>query len=282
MSCDEVNFEFNWSEVTLSFNQFFSRFFPWFYGDLLGSFVAWGIFWHQAEFSCLLIEGVHSWIKAVWYWNCQIRCVFRLFNFYKVTAFNLFKTSHEYRLAWEIRRNNFVLFAFHYKVHLSLIDYKVKMENINKSIIYGNIHQNRYGKFLPICSSINDRSKLSFIQATWPQSWITFTKAFISRNTIESHTPTGWRKSQSFSLQKRKMFNRNITKTATATKRLRDLAKSFFIFLRNSVFSCLISFRCQECLHRMPYSTIQSSFSFLNDQLSSHCLKLKNLAWWAL
>lgn len=34
------------------------------------------------------------------------------------------------------------------------------MENINKSIIYGNIHQNKYGKFLPICSSINDRSNL--------------------------------------------------------------------------------------------------------------------------
>lgn len=41
------------------------------------------------------------------------------------------------------------------------LSYKVKnkMENINKSIIYGNIHENRYGKFLPICSSINDRSK---------------------------------------------------------------------------------------------------------------------------
>jgi hypothetical protein len=30
--------------------------------------------------------------------------------------------------------------------------------NINKSIIYGNIYQNRYGKFLPVCSSITDRS----------------------------------------------------------------------------------------------------------------------------
>ncbi len=35
------------------------------------------------------------------------------------------------------------------------------MENINKSIIYGNIYENRYGKFLPICSSITDRSKFS-------------------------------------------------------------------------------------------------------------------------
>ncbi len=37
------------------------------------------------------------------------------------------------------------------------------MENINKSIIYGNIHQNRYGKFLPICSSINDRNNVTSI-----------------------------------------------------------------------------------------------------------------------
>lgn len=36
------------------------------------------------------------------------------------------------------------------------------MENINKSIIYGNIHQNRYGKFLPVCSSIADRSTIWF------------------------------------------------------------------------------------------------------------------------
>ena len=27
-----------------------------------------------------------------------------------------------------------------------------------KSIIYGNAYENRYGKFLPLCSSISDRS----------------------------------------------------------------------------------------------------------------------------
>ena len=31
------------------------------------------------------------------------------------------------------------------------------MENITKSIIYGNMYKNNYGKFLPICSSISDR-----------------------------------------------------------------------------------------------------------------------------
>ncbi len=31
------------------------------------------------------------------------------------------------------------------------------MENATKSIIYGNTYENRYGKFLPVCSSISDR-----------------------------------------------------------------------------------------------------------------------------
>lgn len=30
-------------------------------------------------------------------------------------------------------------------------------ENMTKSIIYGNKYENRYGRFLPICSSIIDR-----------------------------------------------------------------------------------------------------------------------------
>lgn len=33
-------------------------------------------------------------------------------------------------------------------------------ENATKSIIYGNIFENRYGKFMPICSSILDRCKV--------------------------------------------------------------------------------------------------------------------------
>lgn len=32
-------------------------------------------------------------------------------------------------------------------------------ENATKSIIYGNTFENKYGKFMPICSSILDRSK---------------------------------------------------------------------------------------------------------------------------
>jgi len=31
------------------------------------------------------------------------------------------------------------------------------MENITKSIVYGNSYENKYGRFMPICSSIADR-----------------------------------------------------------------------------------------------------------------------------
>ena len=31
------------------------------------------------------------------------------------------------------------------------------MESVTKSIIYGNSYENRYGRFMPVCSSINDR-----------------------------------------------------------------------------------------------------------------------------
>lgn len=31
------------------------------------------------------------------------------------------------------------------------------MENVTKSIIYGNSYENRYGRFMPVCSSIADR-----------------------------------------------------------------------------------------------------------------------------
>lgn len=34
-------------------------------------------------------------------------------------------------------------------------------ENATKSIIYGNTFENKYGKFMPICSSILDRCNSS-------------------------------------------------------------------------------------------------------------------------
>ena len=104
------------------------------------------------------------------------------------------------------------------------------MENINKSIIYGNIHQNRYGKFLPICSSINDRSNYRFIQIMSHPSWITYIKAPILKNTTESLTPTEFNKFLSFSLPKRKTYKLNTMKTVTVTKLLRVLGKNCSIF----------------------------------------------------
>lgn len=40
------------------------------------------------------------------------------------------------------------------------------MENVTKSIIYGNMYENRYGKFLPVCSSISDRGNTLQYQAS--------------------------------------------------------------------------------------------------------------------
>lgn len=37
------------------------------------------------------------------------------------------------------------------------------MENA-KSIIYGNVYENRYGRFLPVCGSITDRGSLPLTQ----------------------------------------------------------------------------------------------------------------------
>lgn len=48
-----------------------------------------------------------------------------------------------------------VISIFHLKyVELSFI---LVMENATKSIIYGNCYENRYGRFLPVCSSIAER-----------------------------------------------------------------------------------------------------------------------------
>lgn len=113
------------------------------------------------------------------------------------------------------------------------------MENINKSIIYGNIHQNRYGKFLPICSSINDRSKLFSIQIMSHQFSIIFMKAYILRNTTELYMLIEWKKFQLFSLLKRKISRPSIMKIAIVTKLLKGLGKNCSICLRNLVFLVL-------------------------------------------
>lgn len=63
------------------------------------------------------------------------------------------------------------------------------MENVTKSIIYGNPYENRYGRFLPVCSSISDRGKVLFTQPPFSPFWTIFTKHPISKSTIELLTP---------------------------------------------------------------------------------------------
>jgi hypothetical protein len=134
------------------------------------------------------------------------------------------------------------------------------MENINKSIIYGNIHQNRYGKFLPICSSINDRCNYHLIQPTLLPSSIISIKALISKNTTELPTPIVWKKSQSFLSPKKKISTPSTTKIATVMLLLKAQAKSYFIFLKNSVFFSLL--RRQKRVYWLSHSAIQPSAPF--------------------
>lgn len=113
------------------------------------------------------------------------------------------------------------------------------MENINKSIIYGNIHQNKYGKFLPICSSINDRSTFILTKTTWPPSFSISTKACILKNTIELPMPTESKKFQSCLSQRKKILNPNTMRILTVIKLLKAPAKNFFICYKNLVFFLL-------------------------------------------
>lgn len=154
------------------------------------------------------------------------------------------------------------------------------MENINKSIIYGNIHQNRYGKFLPICSSINDRCNHHLIQPTSLPSSIISIKAPISKNTTELPTPIVWRKSQSFLSPKKKMSKPSTTKISTVMQPLKAQAKSYFISLKNSVFFSLL--RRQKCVYWLPDSAIQPSAPVWNHQLQGHRLKLSSASRWTL
>ena len=58
------------------------------------------------------------------------------------------------------------------------------MENVSKSIIYGNTYENRYGKFLPVCSSISDRGIFILIQPPYSRFWIIYMALRILRSII--------------------------------------------------------------------------------------------------
>lgn len=92
------------------------------------------------------------------------------------------------------------------------------MENVTKSIIYGNAYENRYGKFLPVCSSISDRCISDFIQLQFSISWIIYMILLTSSDTTEWLTPIELSKCRWSSSRKRKMWKINIIKGVIVMK----------------------------------------------------------------
>ena len=113
--------------------------------------------------------------------------------------------------------------------------YFIFMESVTKSIIYGNSYENRYGRFMPICSSISDRGISSHTQLPSSISLIICTILRISKNTIELLMPIEFNKFLWFSSQKRKMLTISIFKGAIVIRQLKGLGISYFIFLKNLV-----------------------------------------------
>lgn len=130
------------------------------------------------------------------------------------------------------------------------------MENITKSIIYGNSYQNRYGRFLPVCSSISDRGSPFMIQPRFSTSLTIYTIRLISKSTTVLDTPLECRKPQQFSLLRKKMWRISTMKGVIVMRLQRVQDKNYSIYLRNSVD--LEIFRYQECLYWYLDPTIQS------------------------
>lgn len=150
------------------------------------------------------------------------------------------------------------------------------MENITKSIIYGNAYENRYGRFLPVCSSISDRGSTNQIQLQFSTSLTIFTTHPISKSTTVLATPIGQRKLQSFLLLRKKMSRTSTTRAAIVTRLWRAQGRNCFICCRNSV--SLEIHRYKERLHRYIDPAIQSLIAFRNNQLSCNRIKLPTVA----
>jgi hypothetical protein len=116
------------------------------------------------------------------------------------------------------------------------------MENITKSIIYGNCYQNKYGKFLPVCSSISDRCKVYFyVQPMCSQLLIICIKLLIFENIIELHTHIEFKKHLLFLSLKKKIFRPTIIKIFIVIKLSKARAKNCCIYYKNLV--CIISYK---------------------------------------
>lgn len=109
------------------------------------------------------------------------------------------------------------------------------MENVTKSIIYGNIYENRYGKFLPVCSSISDRGINLVNKRQFNQSWTIFATPLTLKNTIESHMHLELRRLQSSSSLRKRMFKISILTEAIVMKQSKAQDKNCYIYLKNLV-----------------------------------------------
>ena len=61
-------------------------------------------------------------------------------------------------------------------------------EAASKSMIYGNVKKNSYGRFIPICAPISEEGRPLMMQLKSRPYWITLTKQKCSETTIEKHT----------------------------------------------------------------------------------------------
>ena len=109
------------------------------------------------------------------------------------------------------------------------------MENVTKSIIYGNVYENRYGKFLPVCASILDRGISIKMKHPSNPFWIIFKRLHTSKSIIESRMLIESSKHRLSSLLKRKMWKTSIMMAAIVMKLLRVQVKSCCIYSKNSV-----------------------------------------------
>ena len=131
------------------------------------------------------------------------------------------------------------------------------MESVTKSIIYGNSYENKYGRFMPVCSSISDRGITFFMQHLFSTFLTTFMTLPIFGNIIGSHMPIEYRKSLWSSLPRRRMFRTSNLMDSTLTRQSRGRERNCFISSKNSVQK--YPYRCQKCTGCNPGSTVQPS-----------------------
>ena len=175
-------------------------------------------------------------------------------DFFKndVESSNITLKHKDYVLAQFISQNKYVSVL----ISRELNYYNNKMENeINhKSIIYGNTFENKYGKFMPICSSILDRCTALLTQRLFKAFWITSRKLRTSKSLTAFAMLTELMRYLLSSLQRKRMSTLSITKAAIVIRLWKALDKSFSTCFLNLVI--LRKHRHQKCAHYYAHSTV--------------------------